>query len=182
MGSGDAIVKVSGRDIEDAGLGGLFAKVNEAMDAVQFGPIAHLSAYLYCEGKSDLVVGCLITEPIRGVRCAPMEGDVEGGRAIPCTVGVCRIWVDSRWRRRGIAMRLLHCIRECDHCSSANCIPSRCCVAKESIAFSQLTSAGLQLARSFCRAGVGTTCTVYAGGPSEDGGGGGLGQQSARLA
>jgi hypothetical protein len=76
------------------------------------------------------------------------QSDVSKQQNCLVSVGISRIWVNSTFRKMGIALRLLRAIRKCSHQCSVQCTTD-CTVDPCQVAFSQPTSQGKSLAIKF---------------------------------
>jgi len=101
--------------------------------------------YLYLQGHKCL--GFCLVERIQRARptlpCAPVDdSNLElGAERRPASMGVSRIWVTAEYRRAHVAQRLLDAARK-------SFVPGLE-LGKDRVAFSQPTSSGARLARSW---------------------------------
>jgi N-acetyltransferase len=98
--------------------------------------------YIYVDGKSKKVVGCLFAERIELANKLKENDEYSLEEQEKVLLGVSRIWVHKNFRRKGIAKELL----------------DACCyyfidgypVSKNEIAFSQTTNDGKLFAQFYC--------------------------------
>ncbi|XP_047506376.1 N-acetyltransferase ESCO2 [Pieris napi] len=99
------------------------------------------TAYLYIEKKQ--IVGCLVVEPkARAYKLLPGEPDCCSVEEYPVKCGVSRIWTHAKYRRRGVAGRMLECARASFLYGIA--------LTRQEIAFSSPTPSGKAFATKYC--------------------------------
>lgn len=144
--NGDCIIVVPGGSrIEE-----LCNRINRLVEAVEqkLEEIEQLSFYMYI--RDGRVISLLSAEEI----CKARRKDPNGGeyKVRDVKIGISRVWTDTRYRRKGLAMLLLESIRKCTmHQMDIQCDES-CHVPPNMIAFSQPTTSGTALAQKFLNA------------------------------
>ncbi|XP_038218461.1 N-acetyltransferase ESCO1 [Zerene cesonia] len=105
------------------------------------GDVHAYTAYLYIEKKQ--IVGCLIVEPkSKAYKLLPGDPDCCSVEEYPVKCGISRIWTHPKFRRRGIAVRMLECARASFLYGLA--------LTRQELAFSAPTPAGKALASLYC--------------------------------
>lgn len=130
--------------------------VNRLMGAVEQSAteISKLEIYLRC--CSGRVVGLLSLEKVSS---GFLVSEYTGTRhKMDVLVGVSRIWTAHDMRRQGIGMTLLKSIRHCSHTHAIQCTDA-CLIPPTKVAFSQLTTAGKELASKYL--GLGAESCIY---------------------
>eukprot|EP00117_Sycon_ciliatum_P024574 scpid77411/ scgid0089/ N-acetyltransferase ESCO1; CTF7 homolog 1; Establishment factor-like protein 1; Establishment of cohesion 1 homolog 1 len=146
--------------------------VDEELGFCEEVPISPLSkVLLYISNRK--VIGCLVAQPVEKA-CpllppTPDDSDLNleisdssyaaetsfldssasycnkvGGEAAPVVCGVSRIWVTSDFRRKGIATRMLDCLRKNFFSGFSNQV-----VEKQQVAFTTPTESGQAFAKSY---------------------------------
>ncbi|CAG4938902.1 unnamed protein product [Colias eurytheme] len=105
------------------------------------GDVHAYTAYLYIEKKQ--IVGCLIVEPkSKAYKLLPGEPDCCSIEEYSVKCGISRIWTHPKFRRRGIAIRMLECARASFLYGLA--------LTRQELAFSAPTKSGKALATTYC--------------------------------
>lgn len=130
----------------------------EEMQAAPIKELDRISAYLVVEGHETQVVAMALIEPVQEATLIESKGGgLKIDEAVPKTrvsIGVSRVWTHQQWRRKGLAARLLDCVRQ--HYVA----PLK--VSRRMLAFSQPTEAGFALAAAYQSAFFGgDRCLVY---------------------
>lgn len=146
---GNRLGTYDGRKIEE-----VCNMVNQSLGSAEIETkrFVNSKVYLYLSKKRK-VIGCLIAEPIRQayLLCKPHSNDKDLGsddswslsdKSQVAVVGVNRLWVLPKFRRRGIASILLKAVQK----SFLYGVPN---IDSSKIAFSQPTAAGRSTALSF---------------------------------